>query len=135
MCLGPDTPEARAGRIARLGQLASLCRRADAAPFEPRLGRLCDGMARWLAGEDAVARAAFEAMFQSGEGGGDTSYWLGMALLSSGDTDRAMTMIASALDHGVPPVLLRLTIHEPRVSHLFPLLRQVLDHHPDEEVP
>jgi tetratricopeptide (TPR) repeat protein len=135
MCLGPDTPEARAARLARLGQLASLCQRAGAAPFEPRLGRLCDGVARWLAGEDAAAQAVFEAMFPSGEGAGDTCYWLGMALLSGGDNDGAVACIAAALDHGVPPVLLRLTVHEPRVSHLFPLLREVLDRHIEEEAP
>ena len=122
MCLGPDTLETRAARLERLRQLASVCLREGAAPFEPRLGRLCDGVARWLAGGDAAAREGFEAMFPSGEGAGGTCYWLGMVLLSSGDADGAVTMFAAALDHGVPPVLLRLTLHEPRVSHLFSAL-------------
>ena len=135
LCLGPDTPEARAARLSRLGQLATLCLREGAAPFEPRLGRLCDGVARWLAGENAAAREVFEAMFASGEGGGDTCYWLGMVLLGSSDADGAVTMFLAALDHGVPPVLLRLTVHEPRVSHLFSLFQDVLDRHCGDDAP
>ena len=74
-------------------------------------------------------------MFPSGEGAGDTCYWLGMVLLSSGDADGAVTMFAAALDHGVPPVLLRLTLHEPRVSHLFSLFQDALDRHSGDEAP
>ena len=135
MCVGADTPEERAARVERLRRLSSVCLRPGAAPFEPRLGRLCDGVARWLAGEEAAAREVFEAMFACGEGAGDTCYWLGMVLLSGGDADGAVACIAAALDHGVPPVLLRLTLHDPRVSHLFPLFQEVLDRHAGDEVP
>jgi len=135
LCLGPDTPEARAARVERLRRLSSVCLREGAAPFEPRLGRLCDGVARWLAGEEAAAREVFEAMFPNGEGAGDTCYWLGMVLLSGGDAAGAVAMFAAALDRGVQPVLLRLTSHDARVSHLFPLFQEVLDRHAGDEAP
>ncbi len=126
MCLGPDTPEERAARVERLRRLSSVCLRQGATPFESRLGRLCDGVTHWLVGADAVAREVFEAMFSGGEGAGDTCYWLGMALLGSGDNEGAVACIDAALDHGVQPVLLRLAVHEPRVSHLFPLFQEAL---------
>ena len=119
LCLGPDTPEARTTRLERLRQLASLCLRQGAAPHEQRLGRMCDGVVRWLAGEEAAAREAFEAQFAREEGAADTCYWLGMVLLSGGDTTGAGELFAAALDHGVPPVLFRLALHEPSVGALF----------------
>ena len=119
LCLEPDTPEARTARLERLRQLASLCLRQGAAPHEQRLGRLCDGVVRWLAGDEAAAREAFEAQFAGEEGAGDTCYWLGMVLLSGGDVTGAGELFAAALDHGVPPVLFRFALHEPSVGALF----------------
>jgi tetratricopeptide (TPR) repeat protein len=135
LCLGPDTPEERAARVERLRRLSTVCLREGAAPFEPRLGRLCAGVADFLAGEEAAARQVFEAMFPEGEGAGDTCYWLGMTLLSGGDDDGAVACIAAALDCGVQPVLLRLTLHDPRVSHLFPRFQEVLDQNVGDGAP